>query len=209
MNQIDEIINWLFSNDAKELRRLCNKEIVKFGGVSNMDYDDFYSRVGLDITLAKDSYNPKTEKTFKEYIYGVIKLSVWKEMKHRNRAKRQIIVEVEEKDLNGEIKKRKEYVNSVSLDAPVGDDENHTLGELIASNVNIERDILENIDELSDEKVERYLNSLSKITRKIVTMKMQDVEVQNIKRELNITDRQYSDYMKDAIKYEHIRLLHI
>src|SRR5574344_2539014 len=112
MNQIDEVINWLFSNDAKELHRLCNKEILKFGGVSNMDYDDFYSRVGCDVTLAKDKFNPSCGKTFKDYIHGVIKLSVWKEMKHRNSAKRQTIIEIEEKDSSGNMSKHKEYVKN-------------------------------------------------------------------------------------------------
>ena len=108
MNQIEKVINELFSNDAKELQKICNKEIMKFGGISDMDLDDFYSRVGWDISIAKDKFDPSKGKTFKDYVHGVIKLSVWKEMKHRNREKRQITIEVEEKDLSGKIKKNKE-----------------------------------------------------------------------------------------------------
>ena len=62
MNQIEKVINELFSNDAKELQRICNKEIVKFGGISDMDLDDFYSRVGWDISIAKENFNPSNGK---------------------------------------------------------------------------------------------------------------------------------------------------
>ena len=62
---------------------------------------------------------------------------------------------------------------------------------------------------LSKAEIERYLKSLSKIQRKIIEMKMQNVEVQHIKEELGLTDSQYSSHMEEVVQYEHIRLLHI
>lgn len=38
---------------------------------------------------------------------------------------------------------------------------------------------------------------------------MMDVEVQDIKKELGLTDSQYSSHMQEVVQYEHIRLLHI
>ena len=43
MNEVEETIEWLFANEGKEMRKICNKYMVKFGGISEMDYDDFYS----------------------------------------------------------------------------------------------------------------------------------------------------------------------
>ena len=216
MNQIDETIQWLFRNDAKEMKKICNKEMKRFGGISEMDYDDFYSQVGWDISKVYKRFENNDNflsqgKTFKEYIYGVIKLSVWKQMTKRNRGKRQIIIEKESIDDNGNVTIEKEYVTNTSLDTYIGEDDNGTtLGDMIASNIDIEKEILgENSDIFLDEKVERYLESLSKIQRKIVEMKMQNIEVTRIKEELGLTESQYSSHMKEVVQFEHIRLLHI
>lgn len=201
MNQIDKVINELFSNDAKELQKICNKEIMKFGGISNMDLDDFYSRVGWDISIAKENFNPSKGKTFKEYIYGVIKLSVWKEMRYRNREKRQITVEVEEKDSSGEIKKNKEYVKNISFDAPAEDGIN--LRERIASDFDMDNELALNVD---DDKVDIFMNSLSKLQRKILNLKIKKYSVQQIKEILNISERDYSNAMNSIKTNENLSL---
>ena len=95
MNEVEEIIQWLFEDEAKEMKKICNKYMVRFGGISKMDYDDFYSQVGWDVSVAIKNYKPNLDKSFKEFIYGVIKLSVCKQMTHRNRGKRQLIIEKE------------------------------------------------------------------------------------------------------------------
>ena len=70
MNQVDETIEWLFANDAKEMKRICNKEMTKFGGIYEKDYHDFYSQVGWDVSKARKAFNPTKGKSFKEYIWG-------------------------------------------------------------------------------------------------------------------------------------------
>ena len=107
--------------------------------------------------------------------------------------------------------KRQADKNSISIDTRIGDEDGKcTLGDMIASNIDIEKDILgDDADIIMDEKIERYLESLSKIQRKIIEMKMQNIEVQHIKEELGLTDSQYSSHMEEVVQYEHIRLLHI
>ena len=56
--------------------------MAKFGGIYEMDYHDFYSQVGWDISKAKKRYDSSKGKSFKDYIHGVIKLSVCKEDTH-------------------------------------------------------------------------------------------------------------------------------
>ena len=131
-NQIEETIQWLFEDEAKEMKKICNKYMLRFGGISEMDYDDFYSQVGWDVSVAIKNYQPKPDKTFKEFIYGVIKLSVCKQMTHRNRGKRQIIIEKEIVDELGNVITIKEYVPTASLDAPVGEEGGMTVGEMLA-----------------------------------------------------------------------------
>lgn len=204
MDQIDKVINELFSNNARELQKICNKEIIKFGGVSDMDFDDFYSRVGCDISIAKKNFDPSKGKTFKDYVYGVIKFSIWKEMRHRNREKRQITFEVEEKDSSGNISKHKEYVRNISIDAPTEDGIN--LCEKVASDFNIEKEVSKNIGIFADEKVELFLSGLSNMEQSILRMKMQDYTATEIKEILCISDREYNSAMKSISMNENLSM---
>lgn len=199
MDQIDKVINELFLNNARELQKLCNKEIKNFGGISDMDHDDFYSRVGCDITIAKDNYDPSKGKSFKDYVYGVIKLSVWKEMKHRNRGKRQITIEVKEKDSSGKIKKNKEYVKNIPIDAPAED--GIGLCEKVSSDVKVEDEIEEfsytSLDDILEEcspEMREYSNViLSKLQRKVLELIINGYSREKIMERLHIDSALYLD----------------
>lgn len=209
---IQKTIDELYANNASKLHQMCNKEMKKFGGIYPKDFDDFYSRVGCEISVAINKYkeSPLEDKTFDDYVSGVIKLAVCKEMTYRNRNKRQIIIKKKVEDENGNIIVKKIFVPNVSLDAPINNEDDSVLSDMIASNIDIEKEILEgNEDVIMDEKIEQYLNSLPKIARSIIEMKMQRIGVKRIKKELGLTDKQYSSYMKQATQFEHIRLLHI
>ena len=95
IKHINETIEELYDNNAIKLRQMCYKEMMKFGGLYEKDYDDFYSRVNLEISKViceinhgKINYNPDCGKSFIEYIAGVIHFAVRKEMSGRNRYKR-------------------------------------------------------------------------------------------------------------------------
>lgn len=98
---------------------------------------------------------------------------------------------------------------SVPMDVPVGDGEYYTLADRIPSDINIEEDVLEENMDFMDERIQDYLGSLCKVQRRIIEMKMQDIGTKDIKKQLNLTDKQYQSYMRQAVQYEHIRLLHI
>ena len=67
-------------------------------------------------------------------------------------------------------------------------------GELLQSDFNLE-DLLFQKDGEKDERVEAYLNSLSKVTRQIVKMKMERIPVSDIKRKLQLSEKEYSSHM--------------
>jgi hypothetical protein len=207
VNQVEEIIQWLFANESKEMKKICNKEMMRFGGISEMDYDDFYSQVGWDISKAKKrfekSFDTSQEKTFKEYIYGVIKLSVWKQMSKRNRSKRQVIIEKEVVDSEGNIVTEKEYIQTTSLDAPIGDEDGVKLSDYLYSDISVENEIF---GDVYDEKVELFLKELPKIQRKIIEMKMKQHTSDEIKQSLDISDREYNSAMKSIQMNENLSL---
>ena len=182
------LVNTYFKNDAKKLNIMIDK--ISFKLKFDVDKSDFYSlgnEIFLDVLCRYDGV-----QDFNGFLYSCLTKKFKTEMTRRNR------------------QKRKADRMALSWETPVGDEGNSTLSDMIASNINIEKEILgDDADIIMDEKIERYLNSLSKIQRKIIEMKMQNVEVQNIKEELGLTDSQYSSHMQEVVQYEHIRLLHI
>lgn len=184
------LVNTYFKNDAKKLNIMIDKILFKLK--FDVDKSDFYSlgnEIFLDVLCRYDGV-----QDFNGFLYSCLTKKFKTEMTRRNR------------------KKRKADKMALSLETPIGDEEDggSTLGDMIASNINIEKEILgDDSDIIMDEKIERYLKSLSKIQRKIIEMKMQNVEVQHIKEELGLTDGQYSSHMEEVVQYEHIRLLHI
>lgn len=182
------LVNTYFKNDAKKLNIMIDKILFKLK--FDVDKSDFYSlgnEIFLDVLCRYDGV-----QDFNGFLYSCLTKKFKTEMTRRNR------------------QKRKADRMALSWQTPVGDEGNSTLSDMIASNINIEKEILgDDADIIMDEKIERYLNSLSKIQRKIIEMKMQNVEVQNIKEELGLTDSQYSSHMQEVVQYEHIRLLHI
>lgn len=184
-----DLVDTYFEKDGKVLYALIDKVLFKLK--FDVEKSDFYS-LGSEIFLdALCRYDE--EQDFNGFLYSCLINKFKTEMTRRNRQKRQ-----------GD-------VNAISIDTPIGDESgSYTLGDMIASNINIEKEILgDDTDIIMDERIERYLESLSKIQRKIIELKMQNVEVQHIKEELGLTDSQYSLHMQEVVQYEHIRLLHI
>ena len=207
MNEIEETIQWLFKDEAKEMKKICNKYMVKFGGISGMDHDDFYSQVGWDVSVAINNYKPNSEKTFKEFIYGVIKLSVCKQMTHRNRGKRQLIVEKEIVDEFGNKTIIKEYIPTVSLDAPVGEEGGMTVGEMLAHISTTEKDFFEEREDTYSDKMNRYLNKLSSLQREVLRLISIGFMPSEILEELHINQKMYEDCYQAIHSYRNISVL--
>ena len=188
---MEAIINSYYANNARKLHKMVDKILKKLGFSSLVDSEDFYSLANEIFVDVLKRYDNKQD--FNGFLYSCLIKKFKTEMTRRNRIK------------------RKADRESISIDTPVGEEDGiTTLADMIASNINIEKEILGDSTEiLMNERIEKYLESLSRIQRKIIEMKMQNVEIHSIKEELGITDSQYSSYMQDAIRYEHIRLLHI
>ena len=204
--QIESAIQDLYINNQYKLKHICNKEMAKFGGLSPKDYDGFYSRAGLEISIANknETYDPSKGKTPMKFLVGVIKRAIWKELTDRNRGKRQIVIETEEDDGNGNIIKKKEYIPTVSIDAPLGNDKGITISNTLESDFYID-DELQGI--LKDEKIEKFLNNLPKIQRQIAEMIMEDFSIREIKQRLELSDKQYIDNFNALKSFKNISIL--
>lgn len=170
---MEQILNSYYENNAKKLHIVVDKILSKFGGISNKDLDDFYSlanEVFVDVMKRYDNSQP-----FDRFLYSCLSNKIKTEMTRRNR------------------EKRKADRMSISIDTPIGEDENSTLVDYLYSDCNVEKEV---IGEENNEKVEKCLSGLPKVERQIIEMKMENIPVETIKQKLNLSDSQYNNHIK-------------
>ena len=189
---MDQLLNSYYENNLKRLYEVVDQIFYRnFGGISDKDMSEYYSVAGsvlADIVL-NNKYDP-SKGDFDGYLYNTVKFAVIDELKKQQRNKR--CAKVDMVDENGKIVRV--TMKNIYLDAPVEDSEGLTIGDTIPSDFNLD-DILEEKENCQDERVEKYLNSLSGTARKIIEMRMNDIPVSEIKKKLGLTDREYSNHM--------------
>ena len=206
--EIKSVIDDLYANNQKKLHQICNKEITRFGGLSQKDLDDFYSRAGYELSVATEAYDPERGKTFMEYAYGVIRLSVWKEMTDKNRAKRQIIIVEDTEDENGNIVKQKKYISNLSIDAPIASEENLTVGDTLQSDFNMEEEILKRLVRKDYSlKMQKYLGRLSKIQIKVLELIADEYTPEEVRKILHIDSVLYNDCISAIKSYRNTKYI--
>lgn len=129
---MEGILNTYYENNARKLRVVVDKILLKFGGLSDKDVDDFYSlanEVFVDVMKRYDK-----SQSFDGFLYSCLSNKIKTEMTKRNR------------------EKRKADRMSISIDTPIGDDENCTIGDMITDDFNIEKNYLKKKNEKNGEK---------------------------------------------------------
>ena len=185
---MDQILVTYYSNNAKKLHNVVDKILFKFGGISDKDMDDFYSlanEVFVDVMRRYDNSQP-----FDGFLYSCLLNKIKTEITRRNR------------------EKRKADRMSISIDTPIGDDENCTIGDMIADDFTIEKKIFEeNKKEEWRKEVNEYLNSLSPLQRKIAFLLSDNNMPSEICEELHITIKHFENSMKRILADERIKQL--
>lgn len=189
---MEELLNIYYEDNAKKLRGMVDRILAGFGGLSSKDYHDFYSLANEVFTKALFQYDKK--RPFEGFLYSCLCNRIKSEITARNRQKRRGA------DLNSP-------VTVISMDEPVDRYDVCTLGELIPSDFTIEAALSAKTDGFQDERIEEYLKHLSKIQRQILTMRMDEVPVSEIKKRLGITGKQYDNHMLAIRDYENTRYL--
>ena len=185
---MEQILITYYANNAKKLHSVVDRILLKFRGLQNKDLDDFYSlanEVFVDVMRRYDN-----SQSFDGFLYSCLLNKIKTEMTRRNR------------------EKRKADRMSISIDAPIGDDENSTIGDMIASDFCIEKELFEkdNREEWSKE-IKVYLDSLSPLQRKIAFLLSDNNTPNEICEELHITLRHFENSMKRILADERIKSL--
>lgn len=184
---MEQILIAYYTNNAKKLHKVVDKILLKFGGLSDKDLDDFYSlanEVFVDVMRRYDD-----SKSFDGFLYSCLFNKIKTEITRRNR------------------EKRKADRMSISIDTPIGDDENSTIGDMIAADFSIEKEIFEKDEEGYSKKMLLYLNRLSYLQKEVLRLNIAGYLPGEIREELHINEKQYADCYAAIHSYRNVSVL--
>ena len=189
-------VDYYCGDNNRELKKIVNLILKrKFNWIAQKDYDDFYSRAGEVVWECENIFDETKGISFESYLRSCIYRKIKTQVTYVNRAKRM------GRDTEG----RPLY--DVSIDTPVGEDGDITIGDLVPSDFDMEN-TLERRCELQNERIEAYLNGLSSIQRQIVEMKMEDAHASEIKKALRLSDKQYKQHCQELKSFANIHILY-
>ena len=184
---MNQILITYYSNNAKKLHKIVDRILLKFGGLSDKDVDDFYSlanEVFVDVMNRYDNY-----QSFDAFLYSCLLNKIKTEMTKRNR------------------EKRKADRLSISIYTPIGDDENSTIGDIIASDFSIEKEVFEEGEEEYSRRMLLYLNRLSNLQKEILRLNISGHLPREIREELHISEKEYADCYSAIKSYKNTKYL--
>ncbi len=184
---MDQILIAYYADNAKKLHKVVDKILLKFGGLSDKDLDDFYSlanEVFVDVMARYDD-----SQSFDAFLYSCLLNKVKTEMTRRNR------------------EKRKADRMSISIDTPIGDNENSTIGDMIADGFSIEKELFEKDGEGYSRRMSLYLNKLSNLQKEILMLNISGYLPGEIREELHISEKEYADCYSAIRSYKNTKCL--
>lgn len=170
---MEQIVITYYADNAKKLHRTVDKILLKFGGVPDKDLDDFYSlanEVFVDVMKRYDQ-----SQSFDAFLYSCLLNKMKTEMTRRNR------------------EKRKADRMSVSIDTPIGDDENSTIGDMIADDFSVETEIIGKDEKGYSKRMLAYLDRLSNLQKEVLRLNIAGYLPGEIREELHISEKEYAD----------------
>ncbi len=184
---MEKILNAYYANNAWKLRSVVDKILMKFGGLSDKDTDDFYSlanEVFWDVLKRYDG-----QQSFDAFLYSCLSNRIKSEITRRNRSK------------------RKTDELSIPIDTPVGGDESLTIGDVIPSEYQLENEAFAEKEEGYSSKMLLYLNRLSGLQKEVLKLAGDGYLPNEIKEKLHISEGQYSDCYAAIRSYRNVSVL--
>ena len=196
-----EWVNEYCANDMSKLKKISYNAFFRYG-IPAHEHDELYDDAMNVLMESVINFDSSQGASFKTYLINNIKKSVidWYRDNYQRCKRKNLLTDKNGKivkvDKNGNVtdddKGKPVIIPDTSFDAPTEEDNN--LVEKIASDFNVEDK--SEFDFSADEKVDNFIDSLPKIQKNILLMRMENVPADNIKQKLNISDREYSSAMK-------------
>lgn len=184
-----------------KLKKISYNAFFRYG-IPAHEHDELYDDAMNVLMESVINFDSSQGASFKTYLINNIKKSVidWYRDNYQRCKRKNLLTDKNGKivkvDKNGNVtdddKGKPVIIPDTSFDAPT--EEDNDLVEKIASDFNVEDK--SEFDFSADEKVDNFIDSLPKIQKNILLMRMENVPADNIKQKLNISDREYSSAMK-------------
>lgn len=182
---METIINSYYKDEAKKLHYMVDKILFKLK--FNVDNEDFYSLADEIFVDVLNRYDRKQD--FDGFLYSCLINKFKTEMTRMNRFKRQA------------------DRLSVSIETPISDDENSTIGDMIADKKTIENEFFEENKDTYSEKMQRYLSRLSPLQQEVLRLISIGYTSNEIIGELHISRNEYNDCFNAIHTYRNVSIL--
>lgn len=96
---------------------------------------------------------------------------------------------------------------TIPLDALIGEDENTTVGDMIADSVTVEKIIFEEKEESFSKRMLLYLDRLSNLQREVLKRKTAGYLPDEIRKDLQISKREYAECNAAIHSYRSVSVL--
>ena len=197
-----EMLNFYCKDNMWQLRKICDPIINQYE-IPSVNHEDLYD-VAVD-TLAKSIETYDEEKAqFNTFLIGNLKRKFIQWMRDSTRGCRCNVL----KDKNGKLVKDEKNNNipiqNISFDTPI--EEGIDLKEIIDSGFNVEIE-LGLVDFDKSDKVNDYLNSLTKKQKRIGLLLSQGYTKSEIREYLHMEQKEFSDLIFGMMSYEKVSIL--
>ena len=183
----DKILDGYYKDNAQKLRAIVDKLLRDFGGISQKDYDDFYSLANAVFAGALKQYD--AARDFDGFLYSCLSNRIKTEITRRNRIK------------------RRADMTAISIDTPIGGESGATIGDTLQSEFDITKEIDRETGLFRDDKVVRYLDRIPVRTRQILEMKMESIPASDIKKILKLSDKDCERSYQQARFFDYTSIL--
>lgn len=183
---MEPIVESYYKNNAKQLCNMVDKILLKLHFV-DIDKNDFYSLANEVFMYTLRDYD--LSKSFDGFLYSCLYKKFCTEMTRRNR------------------EKRKADRMSISINTPIGDDENSTIGDMIADDYELESEVLKDNEQGYSNKMLLYLSKLSGVQKEILKLNMAGYLPGEIRKKLNMSEKEYADCYAAIHSYRNVSVL--
>ena len=170
--KVNEMCELYCGNEMRKLIKICRHIVNKYGDRSSSNFDEFLSLANELVLKIAINFDEEKNDNFDIFLRDCLNRRYTTEFKRNPNAKKRI----PERCID-------------SIDRPVSDEDDITLGELLRSDFVIE----DYIEELADTKrTDAYIESLTPKQRKIAELVMEGYTLNDAKRILNMSDVKFN-----------------
>ena len=178
-------------NDMQLLKKISRSIFMRFNEpLTKADYVDFYSIANMTLWQAYNAYDPDTGISFDGFLKSCLQKKFKTELTHRHRQKR-ILNQF-----------------AVSLDAVNDSEDGCNLLDFIASDFDTFDEVAKRQENGQyQDKIQQYISRLSNLQVSILNLLVDGYKPFEIRRMLEISEKEYTDNMQIMRSYENVKIL--